>query len=257
MDFEQIDEIFAQALTGDYEDEAPWNAVRKLQDIGTREILERASTWATSDDSLKRARCADILGQLGSTAERPGNKFPGECFSIVAPLVQREKVPLPLISAIQALGHIRDSLAVPIVIEHRLHSDPNVRFAVACTLGSFADDPRVVAPLLELMQDADDDVRDWATFGLGVQGKLNTQEIRDALCQRIDDSDVDVREEALMGLSKRKDQRALLTILAELNKPEVSYRVIEAADAFLNDQEQGQDRSPGDYVTALKRQYSL
>jgi HEAT repeat protein len=257
MGREQIDELFAQTLTGDFDDQAPWDAVQSLHNIGGREVFDRAAAWCSSDDPLKRARGAAVLGQLGKSADHPENQFPEECFSAIAPLVQQVKDSLPLMSAIHALGHIRNPQAIPLVIEHRLHTNADVRFAVACTLGSFADDPSVVDTLLELMQDSDDDVRDWATFGLGVQGELNTQEIRDALWQRVSDSDLDVREEALVGLGKRKDQRALIPLIAALNQPEVSYRVIEAAEAFLRELEQTPNRSPDDYIAALIKRLSL
>jgi hypothetical protein len=83
------------------------------------------------------------------------------------------------------------------------------------------------------MRDVDEDVRDWATFGLGVLGDLDSEEIRDALWQRISDPYRDVREESLVGLAKRKDQRALQVLIAELNQPEVSNAVLEAAAEFL------------------------
>jgi hypothetical protein len=99
--------------------------------------------------------------------------------------VKRETDPLPLLSAVHARGHVGNPLAVTLVIEHRLHPHPDVRFAVACALGNFADDPRTVETLLALMRDVDEDVRDWATFGLGVQRDLDSDEIRDALWQRM------------------------------------------------------------------------
>ena len=139
---EQLDEIFAQTLTGDYDDESPWEAVRTLHRTGGREVCDRAAEWCPSDDPLKRARGADVLGQLGRTVERPSNNFPEECFTLVSTLVQREEDPLPLLSAIHALGHIGNPLAVPLVIDHRLHPSADVRFAVACALGSFANDSR-------------------------------------------------------------------------------------------------------------------
>ncbi len=254
---EQIDEIFAQTLTGDYDDEPPWEAVRMLHRTGGREVCDRAAEWCRSDDPLKRARGADVLAQLGRTVDHPSNNFPEECFSVVSTLIRRERDPLPLLSAVHALGHIGNPLAVPLVIEHRLHPSADVRLAVACALGNFANDLRAADALLALMQDVDSDVRDWATFGLGVLGDLDSNEIRDALCQRMTDPDEDVREESLVGLSKRKDPQALPQLIVELNQPDVSDRVKEAAESILSVSEQRIDRSPSDYVAELKKQFSL
>jgi HEAT repeat protein len=110
-----------------------------------------------------------------------------------------------------------------------------------------------VDTLLELMRDTDEDVRDWATFGLGVLGNLNSEEIRDAFWQTIHDSNRDVREEALVALSKRKDRRVLPVLIAELSQPEITDRVTEAAEAFLSEEEQATERSPVDYIAALKK----
>jgi len=124
-------------------------------------VYERAAEWCESDNPLKRARGADILAQLGRTVGHHSHDFPEECFSVVSNLVQREKESLPLLSAIHALGHIGNLLAVPMVIEHRFHTSADVRFAVACALGNFANDKRAADALLALMQDSDEDVRDW------------------------------------------------------------------------------------------------
>jgi HEAT repeat protein len=254
---EQMDEIFAQTLSGDYDDDSPWEAVLTLRRIGSREVFERAAEWCSSDNPLKRARGADVLAQLGRTIGHPNNNFPEECFSVVSALAQREKDPWPLLSAVHALGGIGNAMAVPLVIEHHLHPEADVRFAVACALGNFSNDPRSVDIFLTLMRDIDEDVRDWATFGLGVLGDLDSQEIRDALWERMSDPNRDVREESLVGLSKRKDQRALPALIFELNQPEISSRVIEAAKAFLDETNQPVDWSPSDYVAALKKRFSL
>jgi HEAT repeat protein len=257
MGTDQLDEIFAQTLTGDYDDESPWNAVRKLHNIGSRQVFDRAAVWCCSDDPLKRARGADVLAQLGAAPEHPQPTFPDESFSVVSTLAQAEKDPLPLLSAVYALGHIGNPLAIPIVIEHRLHPSANVRNAVAYALGCFADDPRTVDTLLALMQDVDQEVRDWATFGLGVQGDLDSKEIRDALYQRMTDPNRDVLEESLVGLAKRQDRRALPALIAKLNEPEISIRITDAAESFLGEGEDRQDWHPDNYVAALKKRFSL
>lgn len=249
------DELFARMLDGNYDDERPWEAVQTLRRMGSRAVFTRAADWCISDDPLKRARGADVLAQIGRTADNPSNNFPDESFSIISTLVQLEKDPLPLGAALHALGHIGNPLAIPFLIAHHLHSNVDVRFAVACALGSFANDPQAADSLLALMQDVDEDVRDWATFGLGVLGDLDSQEIRDALWLRISDPHRDVREESLVGLAKRKDHRALQVLIGELNQPEVSYAVLEAAAEFLG--EQPADRSSSDYVALLKQRFSV
>ena len=56
------------------------------------------------------------------------------------------------------LGHLDDRRAVPLIAQFRSHSNAETRFAVACALGSFANEPLSVETLLILMTD-DDDVR--------------------------------------------------------------------------------------------------
>jgi HEAT repeat protein len=252
---EEIDQIFAQALLGDYDDEAPWEAVGKLRLTSGREVYERAAEWCQSENPLKRARGADILAQLGRTVDQHCHDFPDECLSAVSNLVQREKEELPLMSAVYALGHIGNLRAVPMIMEHRFHTSVDVRLAVACALGNFANDKRAADVLVALMQDSDEDVRDWATFGLGVLGELDSAEIRDALWQRMDDANGNVREESLAGLSKRQDKRALPKLIAELNQSEISSCVMEAAEAFLGESENRDTWRPKNYVDALKKRF--
>ena len=65
MPIPAIDELFAQTLSNDYEDEAAWQAVHTLQRIGTWEVFEKAAEWCQSNNALKRERGADVLAQLG------------------------------------------------------------------------------------------------------------------------------------------------------------------------------------------------
>lgn len=70
-------------------------------------------------------------------------------------------------------------------------------------------DERAVGTLLRLMADEDADVRDWATFGLGSMNEVDSSEIREALVNRLDDPNATVAAEALVGLARRGDQRAV------------------------------------------------
>ncbi|HEV8492293.1 MAG TPA: hypothetical protein VGR76_08470, partial [Candidatus Angelobacter sp.] len=83
MDLREIDQLFAQTLKGDLDDDSAWEAVRALRRTGTREVFNRTAAWCTSAHSLERARGADILSQLGKTAEHRSNMFPEEAYAVV------------------------------------------------------------------------------------------------------------------------------------------------------------------------------
>lgn len=251
----QIDDLFAQTLKGEYDDEAPWHAVHALRHIGSREVLETATDWCRSDEPLKRARGADVLAQLGRTADHPENIFPEESFSVVMALAENEKPIQPLASAIQALGHIGDPRAIPLLVRYATHPEAEIRFAVACASGSFANEPPIVTVLLELMGDADEDVRDWATFGLGTLSTADTPEIRDSFADLLNNSPSDVVDEALAGLAQRRDQRALPLILERLRQPDVDDHTLESAGAMLGMHAGKQHMAPEDYISALQLRF--
>ncbi|MGH9495192.1 MAG: HEAT repeat domain-containing protein [Candidatus Sulfotelmatobacter sp.] len=207
MTADRINDLLAKSLAGNYDDEAPWAAIRELRLMGSRDVFEHAVIWCKSNDPLVRARGLDVLAQIGKTADHPEHLFPGESYTIVVGVLEEEQEIRPLASAIYALGHIENPHAVSLVAPYESHPDPDIWYAVACALGSFPNDSQSIRSLIGLMGDVDDDVRDWATFALGVLGDADSKEIRDALVQRLTDPCQDVRDEAIDGLAKRRDHR--------------------------------------------------
>jgi HEAT repeat protein len=250
-----IDDLFTRALEGDYEDEAPWEAVQALRRLGTRLVFDKAAKGAESAEPLVRARGIDVLAQLRKTVGDPTNSFPEESYAVVTNALQQETELQPLNSAISALGHLYDSRAVPLIAAFRSHPDAEIRFSVACALGSFPNDALSVETLLTLTEDADDNVREWATFGVGVLGDEDSAEIRDSLYRRLNDSNEDVREEALIGLAKRHDTRSLPTLIDALQQPAISRRVVEAAYTLLGMDDDQKDWSGQDYANALRQRF--
>jgi len=251
-----MEEIFAQTLLGTYDDEGPWEAVQSLRRLGTREVFDEAVKWTESAEPLVRARGIDVIAQLGKTAEHPSNSFPQESYDVAVKIVQREEELQPLNSAISALGHIHDPRAVPLIAAFHSHPSEEIRFAVACALGCFPNEPLSVQTLLTLMEDADGGVRDWATFGLGVLGDQDSPEIRQALYRRMNDEDVDAREEAFVGLAKRRDTRILPQLIHELEQPSITDRIVEAAYTLLGLDQDQEEWSRQDYVNALRERFS-
>jgi HEAT repeat protein len=255
----EVDALLAQTLVVDYEGEHAWAAVSALRQDGSREIFERAAVWCLSDDPLKRARAADILCQLRRaplTDASPWNPewmFRDESYALVTRILESEQDPIVLVSAISALGHLYNAAAIPLILRYQDHQNKDVRFAVSVALGSFPNDPQSVDGLLKLTSDPDAEVSDWAVFGLGVQGIVDSPEIRDALFRCLSDANVDVREEAAAGLGKRQDQRVIPILRRMLDEPILKVRVTEAAAAFLGLDNEPPEWGAADYKAALSR----
>jgi hypothetical protein len=61
----------------------------------------------------------------------------------------------------------------------------------------------------------------------------------------------------MVGLGKRKDQRVLSALLPALEQPNITERVIEAADLMLGIDNEREGWEGPDYVTALREKFSL
>jgi HEAT repeat protein len=259
----EIESLFAQTLLGDDEDESASSAVAELRRDGSREIFEHAAAWCLTDDPLKRARGIDVLCQLRrASAEtsilvRPEWMFREESYLLITKMLEKERDPVVLDSAISALGHLYNAEAVPLILTFQDHPDRGVRFAVTFALQCFPDDPQSVSGLLKLTSDEDDDVRDWAAFGLGVQGDADSPEIRQALLRCLDDSNEEAREESAVGLGKRKDQRLIPKLLEMLNQPELKIRVALAAAALLGLDKDPPEWEAADYKAALADKFHV
>jgi len=91
------------------------------------------------------------------------------------------------------------------------------------------DTPVVVDALAKLTRDEDRDVRDWATFVLGRQLESDSETLRAALRERVQDSDPEVRGEALLGLPRRRDVSIAPAVQRELEGEFHGDWAVEAA----------------------------
>jgi HEAT repeats len=218
---EEIEALFDATLVGDYDDEAPWSAVKELRRNGNRSIFEKAAEWCRSPEALKRARGSDILCQLrvpllpeqASELRISDPIFVPESFAILSQMLATENDEQVIASAIYGLGHLCYEGSVSFIVSFATHHSDEIRFAVACALGSFSRDPDALPPLMKLADDCDEDVRDWSLFALGAQSDFDSPELRELFVRHLDDAREAAREEAIAGLAKRKDPRAALPLL--------------------------------------------
>jgi HEAT repeat protein len=240
-DNRSISELFEAALAGDYDDEEPRVAVRELRHRSNpeTEVLKVALGYCHSGNPKTRSRGLDVLAQLG--AGKPDSERPWieECVSVAIAALQDENSQV-VHSAAWALAHLGGPRSVLALIKIKQHSDPGVRWAVAYGMRSDRNEDSKLT-LVELMEDPDDEVRDWATFGLGDLWRIgdsfeleDSPEIRAALRKRLADSYAPARDEALWGLAKRKEPFALRELRRRLESDGSVSGDEMAANELLN-----------------------
>ncbi|MFE3492385.1 ankyrin repeat domain-containing protein [Streptomyces sp. NPDC059169] len=252
-----FEELAERALrSGDARTEDWAESVAVLWRRVDEETFRAAAAWCATDDPLRQTFAADVLAQLG-LAGPPGVAADGAdaghsdaragragLSARIVPLLRelsREASDPELIqSAVLGLGHHADPAALPEILRHADHPDPEVRHRVALSLGGLVpgDHAEGIRVLIALSRDTDAQVRDWATTALaGVEA--DSPLIRNALADRLDDGDADTESEAARGLAMRQDLRAvgvLARLLADGDPDGYAYSTAREALEYLDDE---------------------
>jgi HEAT repeat protein len=220
---EHISKALAAAASGD--EDARWEQVCALQRSGTQEVFAACMDLCSSPVALRRALGADVLGQLRGIDTAAS--YREQSAPVLTRLLGDAELRV-LSAALRAIGHLRIEADPGVLCSLAQHPSADVRYALAVALPSCGG-AATIALLIQLMADTDDDVRDWATFGLGTQADEDSEEIRAALLRRVADVHDDTRAEALAGLAVRKDLRVLPALLCALTGETVGALAVEAA----------------------------
>jgi len=174
-------------------------------------IFDRVTQLSKAPDEKSRETAATLLGQNGVR-----NKFgPRGCLDQLLLMVPGERSVKVLSSIAFACGHLHEPGCIKALLHLKQHRDADVRYAIVHSLSGHEDNHAIQA-LIELSSDDDQDVRNWATFGIGSQIDTDTAEIRNALLARLQEADPEIRGEALVGLVRRNDKRVIAPLLREL-----------------------------------------
>ncbi len=194
--------------------------------------LLRAGELGGSDDPLERAVAGLLIGSVSNgRADGPWRETAlAACEAILAGEADSDVV----WAVAHALGYHSGERAARLLIPLAAHDDSDVRFKVAMGLPNTFDednpDDAIVATLITLSGDDDEDVRDWATFGLGTAlASVDTPELRTALWARSEDEHADTRNEALAGLAFRYDNGVVPLLVKELESEDPGALVVQAA----------------------------
>lgn len=213
--------------------DARWKRVSKLHELGSKEVFAAASRLLSSRRPVEREVGANVLGQLGFNDSYP---FKAASVPKLRRLIRQDENSDVAAAALRALGSLGAWQALVRVGKMAEHPDARVRLALAQALAT-PDDPcpqEVIDLLVRLTGDRNGDVRDWACFALGTQCSADSTAIREALADRIQDRHRDCREEAILGLARRRDPRVVGPLLGALTSQSVG-RLSVAAAAYMGD----------------------
>jgi HEAT repeat protein len=217
--------LIAQALSHPLlEGDAYWHIVETLHLLGGTEVFAAACRLCASTDPVDRELGADILAQ----AYLDDPTLRDQAVRILIGLLEEETNLDVVYSASIGLGHRGDARAIPALLRWAHHPDAAIRFGVVFGLLG-QEDERAIQTLITLSRDDDEEVRDWATCGLGTLSQTDTPALRAALVARLSDPHDDTRAEALVGLARRGDERVVPYVLRELQSDCVGTLAVEAA----------------------------
>lgn len=219
------EQLIAKAYEAD-DEEQYWQIIIELHKRGSEVEFRLAEKLSFDEDSVNREIAADILGQL----DWPENKFQAQSVSILIEMLNDES-PDVVASAAFSLGHRHDERSIDSLLQHLHHKNANVRHGIAFALGGFEEQATIDA-LIQLAEDDDYDVRNWATFGLGSLSEADSPSIRRALLARVAEEDAEIRGEALIGLARRKEEKARAAIAKELAGKFHGNWAVSAAEIF-------------------------
>ena len=220
---QRSDEALFEAILHS-DDEVSYSACTALHYRPTQAVFDKSKSLCQSKEAREREAGVNVLAQLG-VEERP---FLDKTVEILLKMLETEEDSETLSSIGVAFSHNRVEKSLEPLSKLKTHPSSNVRYGVVCGIMSHTTE-LAIATLIELSNDSDDDVRDWATFALGSMNDVDNPGVREALFNRLDDKHHDVRGEALCGLAVRKDERVVEYIKKELNSSEVHILALEAA----------------------------
>jgi HEAT repeat protein len=223
-------DVRIEAALGTYDQDCRWELIGGILSECPDDVLD-AAIGLIGGDERQRALGGDVLGRLVGIEPKTG---PAVVQALLAAIAV-EQDPAPLASIVAALGHVGDAATLGRIFPLAEHPSPEVRLAVAFAVATISPQPlstEARIALLRLSRDADPEVRDWATFGLGTLSDADGPDIRAALLARAEDANRDARAEALFGLAVRRDMRAVPHLIRALQSPFVGGLEVDAAAAY-------------------------
>lgn len=210
------------ALTRD----AYWDRIIELRKQYTGKVYVICQQLIASEQESDRKMGYDIIAQIGDLSFRQ-SKHIQQMYLDKLKIERNHALEEALL---YGLSHNNNNLpldAIDQLQHYQSNNDAILRLGLVHCLSGI-DSPKAIMILLTLMQDENDEVRNWSTFGIGSQLDTDNQAIRAALWKNVTDKYQDVRYEAILGLAKRQVMEVVSVIETELQQGNIGTLLFEA-----------------------------
>ncbi|MEV0567907.1 HEAT repeat domain-containing protein [Dactylosporangium sp. NPDC050588] len=164
-------ELFAaaEAEVRDDDSEWHWEHLVALHERATPEVFRTAWALAGDADPRRRELGVRVMREVGRDDPAAADLRRGN-WPVLLDLLDRETHPDVLPWVVSATGYNEVPGALPAVLRLAGHPDAEVRFRVAASIPSLVDpaapEEAALAALRVLTEDDDEDVREYASYGL-------------------------------------------------------------------------------------------
>lgn len=195
------DDKLISRLINNKTDNSRWDNINALRKRPSEELFTKCRELTRSNNPKIRVVGIDVLAQLGL----PPRPFLKETLKIYFDLLNLETDPDVLMSLLYSIGHNNDKLdaqQIDKICSFIKNDHKQVKEGLVFALLG-VDTLTAIETLIKLSSDKLNNVRNWATFGLGTQIERNNKSIREALWGRVNDKHQETKFEAIVGLAKR------------------------------------------------------
>ncbi|MBL8236713.1 MAG: HEAT repeat domain-containing protein [Bryobacterales bacterium] len=216
-------ERFRAAVAGDA------GAVAELQADGRDEVFRKAMALTVSRVTAERVAGLAVLAEW---------QLAPECRVWERVLLGKRAVEDPEAAVVRAGARVLGQMSLfsdeaqAALRDLAGHADAAVRLEAAEGLAARMGEGELEV-MLELMEDEDARVRNWATFGVGSDAVLDSPAVRAGLRARLEDSQEETRLEAIWGLALRRDGEGLALLAARFEGERWVSGDEEAAEEVL------------------------
>lgn len=210
-----------------------WNYISELRKRKTEDIFEKSISLTKSENINEKKIGINVLAQFGFP-----RKHKSRILKTFFNLLKTEKDKNVISLIFYGIGHNNEKLTekqIEQICAFKNHKSINVKFSLISAILSIEQN-LAVETLIELSNDKNSEIRDWATFGIGTQIDVNNENIEKALWNRINDKDIDTKNEAIVGLAKRNVIGINKIIKTEIIGNEFNTLIFEAIE-YTKDKE--------------------